>query len=135
MTSAPLPTTSSTVLPSNTREAAQDPVDVLFPNEKKQKYFSDSKALQKDWGVDGSKKVMLRLQQLGAARCLEDMRDLPGRCHELTGDLAGTLAVDLHKGFRLIFHPTADLAPTKEDGGLDWTAVDSITVTEIVDYH
>ena len=110
-------------------------MDVLFPNEKKQKYFSDSKALQKEWGAEGSKKVALRLQQLGAATCLEDMRNLPGRCHELIGDLAGSLAVDLHKGFRLIFQPTKEPPPTKEDGGLDWTAVDSITVVEIVDYH
>jgi proteic killer suppression protein len=41
----------------------------------------------------------------------------------------------LHKGFRLVFRPTAEPPPTKEDGGLDWTAVDSVTVVEITDYH
>lgn len=110
-------------------------MDVLFLTEKQQKYFSDPKTLRKDLGDDGSKKVTLRLQQFAAAPCLEDMRSLPGRCHELTGDRDGSLAVDLHKGFRLVFKPTAEPPPKKDDGGLDWTAVDSITVIEIVDYH
>jgi proteic killer suppression protein len=110
-------------------------VDVQFPSAKKQRYFSDSKSLQKHWGSEGSKKIVLRLQQLAAATCLEDMRALPGRCHELTGDRARSLAIDLHKGFRLVFRPTAEPPPTKEDGGLDWTAVDSVTVVEITDYH
>ena len=34
-----------------------------------------------------------------------------------------------------MFRPTADPLPTKADGGLDWAAVDTVTVTEIVDYH
>jgi proteic killer suppression protein len=110
-------------------------VDVLFLTEKHQEHFSDSKSLRKDWGDDGAKKITLRLQQLAAATCLEDMRSLPGRCHELTGDRAGSLAVDLHKGFRLVFTPAAEPPPSRDDGGLDWTAVDSITVIEIVDYH
>lgn len=31
----------------------------------------------------------------------------------------GSLAVDLHKGFRLIFRPSATPPPVKDDGGLD----------------
>ena len=110
-------------------------MDVLFPTEKQQQYFSDSRALQKDWGANGSKKVTLRLQQLAAAPNLEAARPLPGRCHELSGDRAGQLAMDLHKGFRLVFEPTAGPSPAKDDGGLDWSAVDSITILEITDYH
>lgn len=110
-------------------------MDVLFPNEKQQRYFSDSKVLQKAWGPVGSKRIMSRLQQLAAAPNLDAMRELPGRCHELTGDLDGQLAMDLHKGFRLVFRPTAEPPPTKDDGGLDWNAVESITVIDIIDYH
>jgi proteic killer suppression protein len=110
-------------------------VDVLFSNKKQQELFSDPKALQKRWGADGAKKITLRLQQLNAAVCLEDMRSLPGRTHELSGDRKGSLAIDVHQGFRLVFRPTADPAPAKDDGGLDWSAVDSITVVEVVDYH
>lgn len=110
-------------------------MEVLFPTAKLQRQFSDHRDLQRRWGHEGAKKIALRLQQLAAAVSLADLRELPGRCHELTGDRDGNLAVDLQHPFRLIFRPTADPPPTREDGGLDWSAVDSVTVTEIVDYH
>lgn len=53
----------------------------------------------------------------------------------VVGRRAGELAVDLHRGHRLIFRPTAVPPLTREDDGLDWTRVKSVTVTEIVDYH
>lgn len=87
------------------------------------------------WGAVGAKKVTLRLQQMQAAGTLEDMRDLPGRCHELGEDRAGTLAVDVHHPFRLVFRPTDDSPPKKPDGGLDWSQVDRLTILEITDYH
>jgi proteic killer suppression protein len=110
-------------------------VEVRFSSEKLKVALSTHRLLQKDWGQEGAKKIALRLQQLAAVPTLADMRNLPGRCHELTGDRAGHLAVDVHQPYRLLFQPTADPAPRKPDGGLDWTQVDSITVTEIVDYH
>lgn len=97
--------------------------------------MSTQRVLRKDWGEEGAKKIMLRLQQLEAAPSLAEMHKLPGNCHELIGDRAGHLAVGVHKGFRLIFRPTVDPPPRKPDGGLDWTMVDSVTVTEVVDYH
>jgi proteic killer suppression protein len=64
------------------------------------------------------------------------MRQLPGaRCHELTGDLKGQLAVDLAHPFRLVFSPAHDPQPTKEDGGLNWTEVTAICIDNVVDYH
>jgi len=110
-------------------------VDVLFITEKLQKQLSSQRNLQRKWGDAGAKRVTLRLQQLAAAVTLEDMRELPGRCHELVGDRDGELAVDVHQGHRLIFRPTDDPPPEKDDGGLDWGQVESITITEIVDYH
>jgi proteic killer suppression protein len=110
-------------------------VEVLFASEKLKRVFSTHRELQKHWGLEGAKKIALRLQQLAAAPSLADMRDLPGRCHELTGDRAGHLAVDVHQPYRLVFRPSANPPPQKLDGGLDWTQVDSVTVTEIVDYH
>ena len=38
---------------------------------------------------------------------------------ELTHDRSGQLAVDLHRGFRLVFEPAGDWR-NKPDGGLDW---------------
>ncbi len=110
-------------------------MDILFASERLRRDLSIQRDLQKGWGNDGAKKITLRLQQLAAVTNLAEMRNLPGRCHELTGDRAGYLAVDVHQPYRLIFRPTADPPPRKPDGGLDWTEVESITVTEIVDYH
>jgi proteic killer suppression protein len=110
-------------------------VEVLFPTDKLRRQFSDYRALQRRWGNEGAKKITLRLQQLDGVVTLADLRELPGHCHELTGDRDGYLAIDVHQPYRLIFQPTADPPPTKRDGGLDWNAVESVTVTEIFDYH
>jgi proteic killer suppression protein len=110
-------------------------MEVLFASERLKRDLSTQRVLQRDWGQEGAKKIALRLQQLAAAPTLAEMRNLPGRCHELTADRAGSLAVDVHHPFRLIFRPTADPTPVKPDGGLDWAKVESVTITEIVDYH
>lgn len=110
-------------------------MEILFPSDKLMRALSTQRILQAEWGKEGAKKIGLRLQQMAAAPTLDEMRNLPGRCHELGADRDGYLAVDAHKGFRLIFRPSAHPPPQKPDGGLDWSAVDSVTVIEIVDYH
>lgn len=83
-----------------------------------------------------AEKLQQRLSELAAAESLEDMRYLPGaRCHELTGNLAGSLAVDLVHPNRLIFTPDHDPIPLKEDGGLDWASVTAICIVDYGDYH
>jgi proteic killer suppression protein len=87
-------------------------------------------------GVPDAKKLRQRLAELQAATTLEDMRSLPAaRCHELTGDRKGQLAVDLVHPRRLIFEPDQMPSPTKKDSGLDWSRVTEIIIAEIVDYH
>jgi proteic killer suppression protein len=76
-----------------------------------------------------------RLDDLRAAPTLEAMRKLPGRCHELKGDLAGLLSMTLDGGNRLCFRPAEDPPPRKPDGGLDWTRVTAIMIDRIGDYH
>lgn len=110
-------------------------MEVLFISERLRDACSDQRRLVGRYGKVGARKITLRLQQLGAAPTLAAMRDLPGRCHELTEDRKGELAVDIHDGFRLVFRPSENPPPTKPDGGLDWSAVESVTVIEIVDYH
>lgn len=63
------------------------------------------------------------------------MRTLPGRCHELTGDRKGELAVDLRGPYRLVFEPADNPPPVKEDGGLDWRRVTAVRILEVEDYH
>ena len=83
-----------------------------------------------------AKKVKQRMAELLAASNLEEIGMLPAaKCHELTGQRAGELAVSISGNYRLIFEPNHNPAPEKEDGGLDWSLVTDIRILEIEDYH
>ena len=96
--------------------------------------MNDLKALQRKYGEPGAKKIRTRLHALESAETLEDMKYLPGRCHELTHDRKGQLALDLHKGFRLVFQPK-EQSLTGTGQSLDWSQVDAVVILEIIDYH
>jgi len=108
-------------------------VEILFTDEKTRRAFSDQRELRRRWGAVGAKKITLRLQQMAAAPSLEDMRHLPGRCHALRADRAGCFAVDVHQPCRLTFEPT-DPANT-DTGGADWSAIESVMILDVIDYH
>ncbi len=110
-------------------------MEIGFRTKKLRKACSTDKAMRAKWGGQMAKKLRRRLADLEAAATLEEMRNLPGRCHELIGDLAGHLAVDLKHPNRLIFCPGHDPVPKKDDGGLDWNQVTNILVTDVEDYH
>ncbi len=79
---------------------------------------------------------MRRLNELQAATTLQDISYLPpSRCHELTGQHRGKLSVDLEHPYRLLFIPANDPAPIKSDGGLDWSNVTEVEITEITNTH
>lgn len=83
-----------------------------------------------------ARKLRQRLAELEGLDVLADASMLPAlRCHELTGNRKGQLAIDLVHPNRLIFRPGHDPLPTKADGGLDWSKVTDIVVIEVVDYH
>jgi len=133
-------------------------VEVRFATSQLQKTLSGSSALRKRYGDIGARRIRTRLSQLEAADFLADLRSLPGRWHELTGDRyassastthtsrlpgrwheltgdrAGHLGADLHQPFRMILCP-AEPVPRTDDGGLDWSRVTTVIITEIVDYH
>ena len=110
-------------------------MDILFSSNKLRTKCSNKRERQKYWGTRREKVIGRRLDDLRAAQCLADMRLLPGRCHELTGERKGQLALDLDGPYRLIFE-VAD-APTvyKEDGGLAWEHVTAVRILEVEDYH
>ena len=110
-------------------------MDIVFASDKLRDLLNDDKQLKKKYGTDGAKRLGIRLNALHFAENLGDIRNVPGRCHELKGDRQGQLAMDLHKGYRLIFEPARQPAPTKPDGGLDWTQVTAIRILEVEDYH
>jgi plasmid maintenance system killer protein len=81
-------------------------------------------------------KIKIRLKNLNDADNLAIMRTiLAARCHELTGDRKGELAVDVSGNYRMIFEPLHDPIPKKDDGGLNWEEVTKIQINEIEDYH
>ncbi|MHB1125183.1 MAG: type II toxin-antitoxin system RelE/ParE family toxin [Ramlibacter sp.] len=108
-------------------------IDFLAAKDKA--FFEDSRRVTKAFGAEAAKKLKSRLDDLDAAQSMEVMRHLPGHWEELRKDRAGQFSVRLHGGLRLIVRPQKDPPPTKADGGLDWSAIDSIYIIEVVDYH
>ena len=110
-------------------------MEISFATRKLEQLCESEKELRKAYGSNGAKMAMRRLSDLRAAATLEDMRHLPGRIHELSGDRDGQLAIDLAAGSRLILAPTSGWPTEKAEGGHVWSAIDAVTVLEITDYH
>jgi len=111
-------------------------VEVLFQDRKLEKVCSDKSRLARKYGPVCAKLLKRRLDDLEDVKNLEAMRCVSqARCHELKGNRAGTLAVDLLHPYRLIFEPANNPIPRKADGGLDWTEVTIVRVLAVEDYH
>ena len=106
-----------------------------FLSIKDKEFFENSKQVTKAHGPENAKKLRVRLHDLDSAASMEVMRSLPGHWEELKGDRAGQFSARLHGGLRLIVKPQKQPPPAKPDGGLDWLAIDSIHIVEMVDYH
>lgn len=111
-------------------------MDISFTKTKFAKLCNSEKKLRGEFGPRMAGLIQQRLFELHDAGNLEVMRTLPAaRCHELTQDRDGQLAVDLVHPYRLIFKPDHDPLPLKDDTGLDWSKVTMIEVIEITNYH
>ncbi len=109
---------------------------IYFKTNKLQKICNSQKEAEKKHGLQMAKKLMRRLNELQAAKTLQDISYLPpSRCHELTGPHRGNLSVDLEHPYRLLFIPANDPVPTKSAGGLDWSKVTEVEITEITNTH
>ncbi len=108
---------------------------IVFKNQKFQEQCNNQRLLEKKYGTKRAKRIRQRLDNLQAATVLEDMRNLPGRCHELRHDCAGQFSLDLDHPYRLIFEPADDPIPLKPDGGIDWTQVRAIRIIGVKDTH
>ena len=95
----------------------------------------DKRAAIKALGAESAKKLRTRLDDLDAAQNMENMRHLPGHWEELKHARAGQFSARLHGGMRLIVKPQKEPPPTKPDGGLNWLAIDSLYIIEVVNYH
>ena len=90
-------------------------------------------ALRKAFGDIIAKQVVMRLNALKAADCIEDLDPLPPtRCHPLKGNRKGQYAMDLGHPHRLIFEPLAETRTVRETGARPERGV---LVLAIEDYH
>ncbi len=110
-------------------------MDVEFKSNSFERLCNNWNRLVRKYGARQAKLIRRRLDDLRAASNLEAMRYLPGRCHELAENLSGILAIDLEHPYRLLFIPSNNPVPTKDDGGLDWNEVTAIKILEVKDYH
>jgi plasmid maintenance system killer protein len=110
-------------------------VEISFKSRKLKKNLTDPKEMLKSFG-QMARKVKQRMEDLQGVDNLAIMRTIPAaRCHELTNNRKGQLAVDVSGQYRLIFLPYHDPIPRKDNGGLDWREVSHIQIMEIEDYH
>jgi proteic killer suppression protein len=108
-------------------------MEITFATAKLAKLCNSEVALIRTYGVRCATRIRLRLQQLEAVSTLADM--VFDRPHELKGDRAGQVSLDLVHPLRLVICPDANPVPRKPDGGIDRTKVDTVTVIEITDTH
>jgi plasmid maintenance system killer protein len=110
-------------------------VEISYKSRKLEKQLTDPRELARSFGLL-ARKINQRLKDLNGATNLSLMRSIPSaRCHQLTGNRKGELAVDISENYRIIFKPLHDPIPQKDDGGLNWEEVYKIQNTEIEDYH
>lgn len=110
-------------------------MEITFNDPKLEKLANDFKKCQKEMGQIRAKLYNKRLGDLRNADALEDVRYLPGRYHELTGDRKGQWACDLDQPYRLVFGPHEKPIPTDKDGKYTWLKIKGVEIIEITNYH
>lgn len=110
-------------------------MDISFNDRKLEQCANDDRTGRKKLGAVRFKKYKQRLDQLRASRNLEDLRQQPGRFHELVEDRKGQWACDLDHPYRLIFEPQEKPIPTDESGNYIWVEIRGVEIIEIKDYH
>jgi proteic killer suppression protein len=110
-------------------------VNISFADKKLEALANDDKKLTRQYGKDQAQKIISRLAQLRAAVTLEDVRNLPGRYHELTGDRKGQWACDLIQPYRLVFTPQENPIPVNEQGQYIWVEIVGVEIIEVINYH
>lgn len=110
-------------------------MEISFSDRALKKVVNDDQKLIRKYGPKRAHLIKKRLDALHAADTLEDVRNVNGRFHELTGNRKGQWACDLDHPCRLIFVPHEEPIPTDQDGKYIWIEIKGVDVTEITDYH
>ena len=110
-------------------------MEIYFDDKRLERDCNDHRALVRRFGDRMARVLRSRLDDLDAADTLEDLRNVAGRCHELIGNRAGQLSLDLVHPQRLIFIPDTKPIPRKPDNGMDWTKIKAVKILGIEDTH
>jgi proteic killer suppression protein len=110
-------------------------VDILFKERRFEKQCNRPALLLRAQGERRARLIRARLDALHAALCLEDLRNVAGRLHELKGNRKGQLSLDLDHPYRLILVPNHKPVPSTEDGGMDWSRITAVKILGIEDTH
>ena len=110
-------------------------MNIVFKYNKFKEECINQRLLEKEHGRKRAKRIRQRLDTLHAVEVLEDMKGLPGRCHELRHNHSGQFSLDLDHPYRLIFEPADEPIPTRPDGGIDWTKVTAVMILGVVNTH
>jgi toxin HigB-1 len=110
-------------------------VNISFDDSKLEELANDFRRCRKEMGQLRAMRYNQRLTELRAALSLEDVRHLPGRYHELTGDRKGQWACHLDHPYRLVFEPQEQPIPTDEHGRYCWVEIKGIEILAITNYH
>lgn len=104
----------------------------IFSHPKLAKHLQNFDHMVVAFGKEQAKAIHRRLDQLKAARCLEDIRHAPGKCHELVGNHAGRFSIDLRGPYRMIFCPSGDREEYMDGSTVVWTRVTAIEIILLI---
>ncbi len=110
-------------------------MEITFADRKLEKIAHNDKRRIQKLGKRQSDLFKQHLDELSAADTLEDVRNLPGRYHELSKNRKGQWACDLVQPDRLIFEPHERPIPTDDNGKYIWIEIKGIEILEINNYH
>ena len=105
---------------------------VEFRTSRLKKQCADRRSRCRTFGDEPGRRLGRRLTALLAADCLEDLRNGPGRLHELKGDRARQYSLDLHGPYRLIFEAIVDEATPSRPS---WSEITHVRILGIEDTH
>ncbi len=108
---------------------------ITFADRNLRKYANNNKLAIKKMGAKRAKLYQKRLDDIATAESFADFEFLPGRFHQLTGNLKDKWVCDLDHPYRLIFEPAEVPIPKDEDGKQILIEIKSLEIIEITDYH
>lgn len=108
---------------------------ITFADRNLRKYANDNKLAIKKMGVKQAKIYQKRLDDMATALSFGDLKFLPGRFHQLTGNRKDCWACDLDHPYRLVFEPAVNPIPKDTDGKQMLNSINSLEVLEVTNYH